>query len=231
MLNKEKSILEYYEDESSSATEFRRLAKNIRRYGNPTAVNSILLTSAAKHEGKSLIAANLAIAVAKSEEDKRVVLIDCDLRMPVLHTLFCIERKSGLSYILEEEASPTDVAHDTKLDNLKVIPSGHIKGSPIVMLAGIKDALAKCKEAFDVVICDSPPIVPVDDAGMIAPNVDGVLLVVMAGKTDRMVVKRAVDILSEIKDAKILGIVLNNLNRTLPYYYDYNYYHYRYDRY
>ncbi|MGQ9610797.1 MAG: CpsD/CapB family tyrosine-protein kinase [bacterium] len=226
-----KSIFEYYKDDSSQATEFRRLIKNIRQYGNPIDINSILVTSAAKHEGKSLIATNLAISTAKNEKDKRVLLMDCDFRRPSLHSLFCIERKPGLSSLLEEDINIFDVAHNTELDNLKVIPSGHTSQSPIVLFSKMKEFMDKCKSAFDIVICDSPPIVPVDDASMIAPNVDGVLLVVMAGKTDRMVVKRAVDILNNIKGAWLLGIVLNNLNRTLPYYYDYKYYRYRYDNY
>lgn len=226
-----KSIFEYYKDESSQATEFRRLIKSIRQYGNPVEVNSILVTSAAKHEGKSLIAANLAIAIAKNEEDKKVLLMDCDLRMPTLHSLFNIERKPGLNSLLDGDVHPSEVARDTELDNLKIIPSGHTSESPIVLFSRIKEVLDKCKETFDVLICDSPPVVPVDDASMIAPNVDGVLLVVMAGKTDRMVVKRAVDILNNIKGSRLLGIALNNLNRTLPYYYDYNYYRYKYDRY
>lgn len=226
-----KSILEYYKDESSQATEFRRLIKNIRQYGNPIEINSILVTSAAKHEGKSLIASNLAIAIAKSEKNKKVLIMDCDLRMPTLHLLFNIERKPGLNSLLDEDIHPSEVVHDTKLDNLKIIPSGHTSESPIVLFSRIKEVINKCKETFDVLICDSPPVVPVDDASMIAPNVDGVLLVVMAGKTDRMVVKRAVDILNSIKEARFLGIALNNLNRTLPYYYDYNYYRYKYDRY
>ncbi len=226
-----KSIFEYYKDESSQATEFRRLVKTLRQYGNPVEINSILVTSAAKHEGKSLIAANLAIAMAKNEKDKNVLLMDCDLRMPTLHTLFCIERKPGLSSLLEDDAHPSDIARDTELDNLKVITSGHTSQSPIVLFSRIKEVLDKCKSAFDILICDSPPVVPVDDASMIAPNVDGVILVVMAGKTDRMVVKRAVDILNNIKETRLLGIALNNFNRTLPYYYDYNYYRYKYDRY
>jgi capsular exopolysaccharide synthesis family protein len=223
------SILEYYDNESSRAIEFRRLARNIRLYNNPSEIRSILVTSAAKHEGKSLIAANLAIAIAKREEEKKVLLIDGDLRRPTIHSLFGIKRVPGLVSLLEGKAELYDVVHDTELINLKIIPSGQAVDSPSQLLKGAKDILDKCRESFDVVICDSPPVVPADDASMIAPYMEGVLMVVMAGKTDKMIVKRAMEILDGV-NAKILGIALNNLHKMLPYYYDYGYYRYKYDR-
>jgi len=223
-----KSILEYYNDESSNATEFRRLARNVRRYKNPSEINSILVTSAAKHEGKSLIAANLAIAIAKREEEKNVLLIDFDLRRPTIYSLFGIERIPGINSLLEGKSELYNVVHNTELANLKIIPSGRAIDSPSQLLKNAKDVLDKCKESFDIIICDSPPVVPADDASMLAPYMEGVLMVVMAGKTDRMIVKRAVEILESV-NAKILGIALNNLHKTLPYYYDYGYYRYKYD--
>ena len=115
------------------------------------------------------------------------------------------------------------------IDNLKIIPSGRVVASPSQLLASAEDALDRCKEQFDIIICDSPPIMPVDDAGILAPYMDGVLLVVLAGKTDRVVVKRSLEILSDA-NAKVLGVALNNLHGTLPYYYDYKYYRYRYEK-
>lgn len=224
------TVFNYYDDESSAATEFRRLSRNIRHYGNPTEINSIMITSAMKHEGKSLIAANLAIAMAKRETDRQILLIDCDLRKPVIHTFFGLERTPGFAALLtpDEAMEPEEAACETKLTNLKVIPSGRVVGSPSNLLVNVKDVLDKCKRQFDILICDTPPVVPIDDAVMIAPHLDGVLLVVMAGKTDRMIVKRAVDILNDVK-AKIIGIALNNVNKVMPYYYDYNHYGYKYE--
>ena len=183
------------------------------------------MTSATKHEGKSLIASNLAIAMAKRDDDKKILLIDCDLRRPEIYRLFGIDRKPGLVSLLTEGTEPNEVAHDTELHNLKVIPSGPTVRSPSQLLTGAKDVLGKCKEQFDIVICDAPPVIPVDDVGLLGPHVDGVLLTVLAGKTDRVIVKRAIDILNDMH-AKVLGVALNNLHRTLPYHYDYKYYHY-----
>ena len=125
--------------------------------------------------------------------------------------------------MLTEEAEPGDVVCDTELHNLKVIPSGLVVESPSRLLTAAKDVLGKCKEQFDFVICDAPPVVPVDDVGLLAPHVDGALMVVLAGKTDRVIVKRALEILSDAR-AEALGIVLNNLHGALPYHYDYKYY-------
>jgi len=221
------TIFEYYNDESSGAIEFRRLVRNIMYRGNPSEVKSILVTSATKHEGKSLVASNLAIAMAKRESDKQVLLIDCDLRRPVIHSLFGMEREPGFADLITLEAETRDVIHDSELANLKIISSGEMLGSPSHWFANVKDVLDKCKEQFDVLICDAPPVVPVDDTAVIAPHLDGVLMVVLAGKTDRMVVKRAIDILNDAK-AEILGVALNDLNGTLPYYYNYKYYGYKY---
>ena len=223
------AIFSYYDDESSRGTEFRRLARNVRRRGNPSEVRSILVTSAAKHEGKSLIAANLAIAIAKRESNKKVLLMDYDLRKPIIHTLFDVSKTPGVNSLLAGDMGPEDVARDTELENLKVIPSGQYIDSPTQLLGNAEGALEKCKQQYDVLICDAPPVVPVDDAAMLAPHVDGVLVVVLAGKTDRVVVKRAIDILADAH-AKILGIALNNMHGTLPYHYDYRYYHYKYDK-
>lgn len=226
-------ILDYYDNESSKALEFRRLASNIEHYNNPynnpSEIRSILVTSAAKHEGKSLIAANLAIAIAKREEEKKVLLIDGDLRRPTIHSLFGIRRFPGMSSLLEGKADLYNVICGTELENLKIIPSGHTVDSPTQLWKNTKDVIDKCKESCDIVVCDSPPVVPADDASIIAPYMDGVLMVVMAGKTDKMIVKRAMEILDGV-NAKILGIALNNLHKMLPYYYDYGYYRYKYDR-
>lgn len=225
----EKTILDYYDSESSAATEFRRLARNVRYRGNPEEIRSILVTSAAKHEGKSLVASNLAIAMAKRESDKQIMLMDCDMRRPVIHSLFGIEREPGFADLLNGTAEVGQAAHDTQLPNLKVVPTGTGVDSPLHLLPGAKDVLVECKNLFNIVVCDAPPIIPVDDAAILGPHVDGALLVVLAGKTDRVVVKRAMEVLNEAK-VEILGTVLNNLHGTLPYYYDYKYYRYN-DRY
>ena len=218
----------YYSDDSPEATEFRRLAKKLTELHNSPEIKSILITSSVKHEGKSLISAKTAIAMAKLQSSKKTLLIDCDLRRPVIHTLFSVKLLPGLSSLLVDDSDDIDsIIQDTSLDNLKVISSGTSKHTPSQLLKNFKPIMDKCKESFDFIICDTPPVVPVDDVGLLIPNIDGVLLVIMAGRTDSVVVKRATEILADAK-AKIIGVALNNFHGSLPYYYDYGYYGYGY---
>jgi capsular exopolysaccharide synthesis family protein len=228
-LQQYKSILECYKEDSHIGVEFRRLVRSLKHFDKPKEVRSILITSSLKNEGKSLISSYLAIAVARSESNKRVLLIDFDLRQPTIHKLFMKNKQPGLSHILETNAETEDLAQRTELDNLDILTSGHHVSSPSQLLINAKYILDICMEKYDLVICDSPPVVPVDDVNMIVPHVDGVLLVVMAGKSDKMAVKRSTEILKGA-DANILGVVFNNLHRALPYYYDYSYYGYKYGK-
>lgn len=224
-----RASVDYFNNESASANEFRRLVRNILHNEIVPDIKSILITSATKNEGKSLITANLAIAIAQKELDKKVLLIDCDLRKPVIHSLFGIDKEPGLVSLILEEAGLDEVVCDTGLGNLKVIPSGRITDSPSVLLPEINNIIDKCKNWFDIILCDSPPVIAVDDAATLGQYTDGVLFVIMAGKTDRMMVKRAMDMLNDAK-VTVLGIALNNAHGTLPYYYDHKYYGYKPDK-
>lgn len=219
------TIFDYYQDESDGATELQRLLRSLESHYVSSKFRSILITSALKSEGKSLIAANLSIATAKKQSDQKVILIDCDLRRPQVHSLFGINREPGLASLINKEVELNDAIQDTELDNLKIISCGSSVPQPAQILAGAGNVLGRCKELFDIVICDAPPVVPVDDVGLLCSRVDGVIMVIMAGKTDRMIVGRAMEILGDAR-ANVLGVALNNLHRSLPYYHEYKYYHY-----
>lgn len=217
------TIFNYYKDESFSTIEFRRLVRNIWQEASEE-VKSLLVTSAIQGEGKTLLATHLAITIAKNE-NKRVLLVDCDLRHPSIHHLFGVERDVNLRNVLTGEAALEEVIHDTELENLKIIPSRRGVTSPMQLLSSerARDIFDECRTQFDLVICDSPPIVAVHDTEIIATYVDSVLLVVLAGKTFREVVMRAIELLKKCK-ANLLGIVLNDIQGTLPYYYQPKYY-------
>ncbi|MBC8232374.1 CpsD/CapB family tyrosine-protein kinase [bacterium] len=217
------TIFEYYQDESSSAVEFRRLTRNIWQ-NTSQEVNSLMVTSATAGEGKTLLAANLAITIAKSE-GKRVLLIDCDMRRPAVHSLFSLERDVGLGSLLMEETALEETIQNTELENLKIITSGKDVISPMRLLGSerTEEILDECKPQFDLIICDTPPIIAVHDAEVLVPYVDGVLLVVLAGKTFQQVVMRSIEVLKEAQ-ANVLGVVLNDMKGMLPYYYQPKYY-------
>ena len=147
------TIFDYYDNNSPGATEFRRLARNIRYSGNPSAVKSVLITSATKGEGKSLVSAKLAIAMAELEEYKRVLIIDCDLRRPMIHSLFGVRRVPGFTSVNHWKTEPDSLIRDTKLDGLKIIPSGPSVHSPSLWLAGkAEEFLEYYKQQFDFII-------------------------------------------------------------------------------
>ncbi len=205
-----KSIYDLFDQESPIATEMRRLYSNIRHGHHKSELKSFLVTSSHRGEGKSTVASHLALTVARFR-GKKSLIVDADLRRPRLHDIFDVPKEPGLIECLEGKLDPLDAVKDTPVENLKVIPSGRMIPSPAHLFEG------------EVL---SAPVIPVSDPMLISSEVDGVLLVLLAGMTPRNVAQRAKDILLDA-DANILGVVVNNLSEVLPYYYDYRYYGYK----
>lgn len=221
-----KAIYEVFDQESPIATEMRRLYTNMRHIHGSVNMRSYLITSANRGEGKSTVASYLALTVARFR-GKKSLIVDADLRRPKLHQIFHVPKSPGLLECLEGRADPLDVVKDTPIENLKVIPSGANVSSPSHLFEGdiLSEIFEKIKFYYDIVIVDSAPVIPVSDPMLMSSEVDGVILVLLAGKTPRSTVARARNILLDA-DANILGAVVNNLSEVLPYYYDYRYYGY-----
>lgn len=170
--------------------------------------NVIIVTSAMQSEGKSTTATNLAITFAQN--DKRVLLVDCDMRRPKLGRLLGQSAELGLSDILLEPERCAEAISSTPEKNLKVLLAGAIPPNPSELLSSrrMKTFLEAMKKQFDLIILDAPPINVVTDAMVLCPESDGVLFVVRAGQSERGAVVRAVDLL-EHANAKLLGFVLN----------------------
>ncbi|OQX84439.1 MAG: hypothetical protein B6D63_04655 [Candidatus Latescibacteria bacterium 4484_7] len=222
-----KTIFEMFDQESPMATEMRRLYTNIRHIHGKKDMRSFLITSSNRGEGKSTIASHLALTVARFR-GKKSLIVDADLRRPRLHRIFDVPKEPGLLECLEGKIDPMDAIQDTKVENLKVIPSGGKISSPAHLFEGdtLSEIIEKIRFYYDIVIIDSAPVIPVSDPMLIANEVDGVILVLLAGKTPRNVAIRAKNILID-GNATILGVVVNNLSEVLPYYYDYKYYGYK----
>lgn len=221
-----KAIYEIFDQESPIATEMRRLYSNIRHIHGTRDMRSYLITSAHRGEGKSTVASHLALTVARFR-GKKSLIVDADLRRPKLHQIFRVPKTPGLLECLLGKADPLEVIKDTPIENLKVIPSGASVPSPAHLFEGdiLSEIFEKIKFYHDIVIVDSAPVIPVSDPMLISSEVDGVIIVLLAGKTPRHVVSRAKNILLDA-DANVLGVVINNLSEVLPYYYDYRYYGY-----
>jgi succinoglycan biosynthesis transport protein ExoP len=193
-------------------------------------MKSLVITSASLSEGKTVVAGNLAIAIAQSGQ--RVLLIDADMRRPTLHQLFSLNRDPGLSNLLVGTVKASDVVQRSGIPNLWVMPSGLRPPNPPELLGSqrFKNMMAALSNHFDWILLDAPPIAPVTDACVIANHDIGVLFVVGAERTSRSVVRRALEQLGNV-DARVIGGVLSRVDIERHRYYYSKYYHPRYGEY
>ncbi|UCD16893.1 MAG: CpsD/CapB family tyrosine-protein kinase [Candidatus Zixiibacteriota bacterium] len=223
---KKSSIIDYYNLESPEATEFRRLLHNFNGIPAGGEKRAILVTSAVLSEGKSVIASLLAITAARHKRQK-TLLIDFDLRRPTLHRLFSVSLKKGISNVLTEGIAARSIIKSSGEDRLDIITAGPAMDNPSEVISGpaVHRIVEEMKFYYELIVVDSPPLVPVMDPMVLLDELDGAIMVIKAGATQKAVVSRARDLLTTRKD-KFMGVVVNNLNRSLPYYYDYGYYGY-----
>jgi capsular exopolysaccharide synthesis family protein len=196
-------------DPRAPASEaYRTLRTNIQFSSLDRPLQTLLVTSTAPDEGKSTTLANLAVTMAQAEQ--RVILVDCDLRRPTLHILFGLSNDVGLtSMILSQEEAPP--LQETGVPGLSLLASGPLPPRPADILGSrrMEATIARLRAEADIVLFDTPPVVAVTDAAVLATKVDGVLLVFQAGKTSRDRARRARQMLEKVK-ANIIGVVLNN---------------------
>ena len=188
----------------------------------------LMVTSSTPEEGKTMTAVNLSISMANSE--KRILLIDADLRKSRLHQVFKVENKFGLSTVLTDNVDPLSVVVKTKIPYLSILTSGPSPKNPAELLMSVRmrEVLNIFRNNYDFIFIDSPPILPVTDPTIIAKYVDVVCLVVRSGVTAKDVALKNAKKFQEI-DVKRLGVILNDVSRQdSDYYYTeyyYSYYH------
>lgn len=186
------------------------------------------VTSAGPGEGKTLTAINLAVTMAQN--GSKTVIVDCDLRRPMVHKTLGVHRQRGVSNILANPKEDIEsMILETDVPNLYVVPAGPIPPNPSELLGGkrMQELLDHLNPMFDKIIVDTPPVTAVTDASLIASKVEGVVMVVRAFATSREVVRTGLDILRKL-NAKILGVVLNGVKLEKEGYYYYQYYYYYY---
>lgn len=210
------------------AEAFRSLRTSIGFSALTTPIRSLIITSAGPGEGKTFVAANLAVTLAQS--GKRVVLVDTDLRKPQQHHMFDLEREPGLTNLmLDPQAELVDFLQDTAISNLQVLTSGTLPPNPADLLGSPRavQVMEQLEDYADIVIYDSPPAATVTDAAIVAQHVNAVLQVVQAGKTRVDLLLRCKAVLEQV-GARVVGPVLNRVGgRDLgyyAYYYTYSYY-------
>lgn len=212
------------DDPRSFIAEAYRVLRTNLHYANPDApLRRVLVASAGAGEGKSTTVANLGVSLAQA--DRSVLLVDADLRKPVLHSVFRQKMTPGLSSYLAGDSLLDAVLLKTSVPNLSVVPSGPVPPNPAELLASrrMREFLDATGERCDLVLLDSPPILAVSDACALAPMVDGVLLVVGSRAVPRDALQRAKDRVEAVH-GRILGAVINRFDPRAqgysPRYYD-----------
>lgn len=214
---------------SASAEAYRTLRTSMLFAAAQRGIKTILVCSASAGEGKSTTAANLSVVLANA--DKRVILVNADLRKPRVHRFFQMRNKVGIVNVLSGEAKPWEALVDPGIENLRLLPSGPIPSRPAELLGSeaMGELLAELRHVTDFIIIDSAPVLVVSDALALAPLCDGALFVADADATSRGAVAHAREQLEQV-GAEIIGSVLNNFDvskaRSAPYYYRY-YYRYK----
>lgn len=199
-------------DPRSPASEaYRTLRTNLSFYSLDDPIRSLVVTSPAADEGKNTLVANLAVTMAQS--GRRTLLVDCDLRRPSLHSLFELQNEPGLTNQILGEIEEVPL-QETGVDNLWLLASGPKPPNPADMLGTkrIDELITRLVEQYDIVLFDAPPVTAVTDAAILGVKVDGVLLVINAGKTRRDQAERAKELL-EKANVRIIGAALANAPR------------------
>jgi len=220
-------LVTHLKPKSPYSEAYRSLRTQIQYARSEKPVQTILVSSPGPGEGKSTSVTNLAITMAQM--GSKTILIDSDLRRPVLHSLFDLKRDVGLSNYLVGRAEIEEVIRPTSVDNLYLISCGILPPNPSELLGSkrMQELIQQLKNEYDYVLFDSPPLIAVTDAVVMAPWVDGVVLVLRSGKTDRDAAVRAFELLRNVK-ANVLGTLLNDVLPSYMYgsYYYYYYYYY-----
>ncbi|CAM3386169.1 CpsD/CapB family tyrosine-protein kinase [Paenibacillus lupini] len=191
---------------------YRTLRTNIEFASVDEALQVIMVSSAGPGEGKSTTIANLAVAFSQS--DRKVLLIDADMRKPTAHKSFQISNRFGLSSVISQQCTLQEALQSSDIPNLDIMTSGPIPPNPAEMLASkrMTALLDELKGIYDIVLIDTPPLLAVTDAQIASAKSDGVVLVVDQGRVKRQFAQRAIQNLQNV-NARILGVVLNNVKR------------------
>lgn len=196
-------------DQDVAADAFRRVRTRLFSLMQSRQSKTFLFTSAQPDEGKSTVVANLAYALA--EAGRRVLVIDADMRRPTLHKLFVVPNHAGLSSVLLGIHDPDYVVQASETDDLFVLPSGPLPDHPAELLSRserVLDMLATLEASYDVILIDSPPTLAVADAAILAPLVDGVIMVLRLSHSEEAAVTSVRDLLRNV-NATLSGVIVN----------------------
>ncbi|MFW6161093.1 MAG: GumC family protein, partial [Acidobacteriota bacterium] len=221
-------LINHFYPQLSIAEDYRTVRSSILLSQAENLPQIIMLTSALPQEGKTSATANMAVAF--SQLDQRVLVVDADLRKPRLHKIFKVRNTNGLSGYLVGKFSMKEVVQKTEIPNVWILPSGLIPPDPTELLNSnrMSELVEELKKEFDIILIDSPPVLAAIDSAILTKNTEKILMVLEAEKTPRKDFSRAVEELNK-KHSKIMGVLFNRVKMRRE---DYNYMnYYRYNHY
>lgn len=216
-------IISLKNPKSKAAEAYRTLRTNIQFSSLDEDIKTIVITSTRPSEGKSTVISNLAITMAQSE--KKVLLIDCDLRKPSIHKKFGLFNKDGLTTLLADVKEIDEIIQVTDIQNLYILTSGPIPPNPAELLGSkkMKALVEKFKGLFDIILFDAPPVLAVTDAQVLTTYCNGVILAAAYGQAEKLALVKAKELINKV-GGKIIGVVINKVpNNIKSYYYNYEY--------
>jgi len=217
------SLVMVTEPKSPIAESFRALRTNIQYVNYERQLKALMVTSAGPAAGKTFVLANLAVSLA--EAGHRVIVICCDMRRPTLHEFFHLSNAVGLSTVLVGKKTFEESLKSSGKRNLQVLTSGPLPPNPSELIGSrrMNELLAQAKSMADFILIDTPPVLAVSDAAVLAPRTDGVLVVCGMGSAKRDEARKTRDMLQQLK-SNLVGVVLNYTEeaRSYGYYYHYN---------
>jgi polysaccharide biosynthesis transport protein len=226
--NEPKSIelITHFAPKASISENYRSIRTTLLLSAVDSKLRTFVVTSALPQEGKTATLSNLAVTFAQA--GKRVLIVDADLRKPRQHRIFRIKNLDGLTNFLSTQIDIRQLVKPTEIPDLYLINAGPVPPNPVELLGSEKMGamIDNLKQYFDYILFDSPPLLPVSDAVVLGPKIDGVILVAWGGKTSRDALKRAKEKL-DTHQIKCAGVIINNISLDEhDYFFMKHYYHY-----
>ncbi|WP_179886631.1 CpsD/CapB family tyrosine-protein kinase [Bacillus sp. es.034] len=220
MANTKRKLVTQISPKSPISEQYKTIRTNINFSSVDREMRSIMVTSSGPGEGKSTTAANMAVVFA--QQGKSVLLVDADMRKPTAHYTFNVTNTFGLTTVLTRQKMLREVIHPTEVDHLDLLTCGPVPPNPAELLSSrsMEEFLVDVYEDYDMVIFDTPPVLAVTDAQVLANQCHGTILVVSSGTTEIESAQKGKELLQSAK-GKLLGVILNNreIKDTSYYYY------------
>ncbi|MED4141586.1 CpsD/CapB family tyrosine-protein kinase [Priestia megaterium] len=205
---KKQTLVTYSNPNSVISDQFRTIRANLHFLTKENTSKLFLITSPKEGEGKSTMAANLAVSMAQQKD--KVLLIDANLREPVIHDIFNIQNTGGLTGVLENEVTFEEAVYQTRIENLDILTSGAALSNFVELLGNqkMKNLLTTLSACYDTILIDGPSVLTSPETRVLSTYSEGVILILKRGKTEIEKIEEAKRVL-DIAEAKLVGVVMN----------------------